>query len=103
MKNVVMKVCRFLVLIPLLAAGCVTSDTWGIHPTGSLPVGNISPETVLQLKSAAASGETELVAAAARMAWADPEQAVSIANYAANLFPERSAEIAASVAKALER
>jgi hypothetical protein len=38
-----------------------------------------------------------LIATAARMAWETPEHTESLANYAANLMPEKSAEIAAAV------
>lgn len=98
-----MKAFTALTIGALLLAGCVTSDTWGIHEKGHLPVGDLNDETRQQLKSAAASGETELISVAARLAWADPEQAVSIANYSANLFPDRSAEVAAAVAQAVAR
>jgi len=78
-------------------------DTWGVHSQGNLPVGNLSKEQVSQLKSAYSAGEPDLISTAARMAWDDPERALSIANYASNLAPDRSAEIAASVAGQMKR
>ena len=83
--------------------GCVGMDTWGVRSQGNLPVGDLSPEQVAQLKSSYSAGEPDLIATAARMAWDDPERAVWIANYASNLAPDRSAEIAASVASQLKR
>jgi len=83
--------------------GCVGMDTWGVRSQGNLPVGDISEEQVAQLKSAYSAGEPDLIATAARMAWDDPERAVWIANYASNLAPDRSAEIAVSVANQLKR
>lgn len=103
MHTMRMKTIHALLFASVLLAGCVTSDTWGIHEKGHLPVGELKDETRQQLKSAAAGGETELISVAGRLAWADPEQAVSIANYSANLFPDRSAEIAAAVAQAVAR
>jgi hypothetical protein len=81
----------------LLAGGCVGYDTMGIRATGDLPVSGLSSEQMSQLKSAADWGEPSLIATAARMAWETPEHADSLANYAANLMPEKSAEIAAAV------
>jgi hypothetical protein len=86
-----------------LLGGCVGMDTWGVRSQGNLPVGDLSKEQVAQLKSAYSAGEPDLISTAARMAWDDPERAVWIANYASNLAPDRSAEIAASVASQLKR
>ncbi|MEX1045232.1 MAG: hypothetical protein WEC73_03805 [Chthoniobacterales bacterium] len=85
------------VLMAGLAPGCVGYDTMGIRPTGDLPVSGLSGEQTGQLKSAADWGEPSLIATAARMAWESPEHAESLANYAANLMPEKSAEILAAV------
>lgn len=70
---------------------------------GNYPVGKLTSEQREQLRSAAASGEPDLIATAARMAWDRPDDAVSLANYAANLVPERGEEIAAAVAHAVRR
>lgn len=48
-------------------------------------------------------GEPSLIATAGRMAWESPENAPSLANYAANLFPEREQEIRAAVLRGLVR
>ena len=80
-----------------LLPGCVGYDTMGIRPTGDLPVSGLSRDQMGQLKSAADWGEPSLIATAARMAWESPEHAESLANYAANLMPEKSAEILAAV------
>lgn len=81
----------------MLLAGCVGLDTWNIRSKGDLPVEGLTQEQMHQLKSAAASGEPALIATAGRMAWENPELATSLANYAANLSPDRSEEIRASV------
>jgi hypothetical protein len=48
-------------------------------------------------------GEPALIATAGRMAWESPENAPSLANYAANLFPDREQEIRAAVLRGLTR
>lgn len=78
-------------------------DTWGVHARGDLPVEGLSGEQIQQLKSAAAAGEPSLVATAGRMAWESPELAASLANCAANLLPEREAEIRAAVLRGAAR
>ncbi len=78
-------------------------DTWGVRPQGSLPAEGLSGEQTQQLRSAASMGEPSLIATAGRMAWESPEQAASLANYAANLFPERDQEIRAAVLRGLAR
>lgn len=83
--------------------GCVGYDTLSIRPTGDLPVSGLSKEQMNQLKSAADWGEPSLIAAAARMAWETPEHAGALANYAANLMPDRSDEIQAAVRHAVRR
>ena len=88
---------RLALAVVLLAAGCVGYDTMGIRATGDLPTGGLSNEQMSQLKSAADWGEPSLIATAARMAWESPEHAESLANYAANLMPEKSAEILSAV------
>jgi hypothetical protein len=80
-----------------LLPGCVGYDTMGIRASGDLPVSGLSSEQMSQLKSAADWGEPSLIATTARMAWESPEHADSLANYAANLMPEKSAEILAAV------
>jgi hypothetical protein len=92
-----MRTMRWMMAAMLLAGGCVGYDTMGIRPTGDLPVGGLSNEQMSQLKSAADWGEPNLISTAARMAWESPEHANSLANYAANLMPEKSAEILAAV------
>ena len=94
---------RLPVLIALALCGCVGWDSIGVRPKGNLPVGNLGAEQRAQLRSAAAMGEPDLIATAARMAWDNPREAVSLANYAANLIPERSQEIAAAVTAAVAR
>lgn len=86
-----------------LLCGCVGYDTIGIRPTGDLPVSGLTKEQMAQLRSAASSGEPSLIATAARMAWETPEHAPALANYAANLIPERSEEIKAAVRHAVQR
>ena len=86
-----------MIAVAALAAGCVGYDTMGIRATGDLPVSGLSGEQMNQLKSAADWGEPSLIATAARMAWESPEHAESLANYAANLMPEKSVEILAAV------
>ena len=78
-------------------------DTWGVRPQGNLPAEGLSGEQVQQLKSAAARGEPSLIAEAGRMAWETPEKAAPLANYAANLFPDREQEIRAAVLHGLAR
>lgn len=87
----------------LLLGGCVGMDTWGVHPQGNLPTEGLSGEQTQQLRSAASMGEPSLIATAGRMAWESPEQAASLANYAANLFPERDPEIRAAVLRGIAR
>lgn len=87
----------------LLLAGCVGMDTWGVRAKGDLPVEGLSHEQMQQLKSAAASGEPSLISTAGRMAWENPDQAVPLANYAANISPDRGEEIRASVLNAVAR
>lgn len=82
-------------------SGCVGYDTMGIRPTGDLPVSGLNNEQKNQLKSAADWGEPSLISAAARMAWETPEHAEALANYAANLMPDRSEEIQAAVRHAV--
>jgi hypothetical protein len=86
-----------LAAVALAAGGCVGYDTMGIRPTGDLPVSGLSSEQMSQLKSAADWGEPSLIATAARMAWETPERAGALANYAANLIPEKSEEIFTAV------
>lgn len=88
-----------IVLLVLICglSGCVGYDTLGVRATGNLPVSGLSGEQMNQLKSAADWGEPSLIATAARMAWESPDQADSLANYAANLMPEKSDEIASAV------
>ena len=78
-------------------------DTWGVKPEGNLPAEGLSAEQVQQLKSAASMGEPALIATAGRMAWESPENAPSLANYAANLFPDRDQEIRAAVLRGVAR
>lgn len=92
-----MRHLRGIMAAAVLAGGCVGYDTMGIRATGDLPVSGLSGEQMNQLKSAADWGEPSLIATAARMAWESPEQADSLANYAANLMPEKSEEILAAV------
>ncbi len=96
---------RFALVLIFAAfcSGCVGWDGLGMRQRGNYPVGKLTIEQREQLRSAAASGEPDLIATAARMAWDKPDDAVSLANYAANLIPERSEEIAAAVASALRR
>lgn len=98
-----MKMRHGMSALVLVLAGCVGLDTAGVKPRGDLPVGDLTNEQVAALKSAAAAGEPSLIATAARMAWESPDDAVSLANYAANLIPERSAEIAEAVAHTVRR
>lgn len=83
--------------------GCVGYDTMSIRPTGDLPVSGLSNEQMSQLKSAADWGEPSLISAAARMAWETPDHADALANYAANLMPDRADEISAAVRHAVQR
>ena len=92
-----MRNLRALIAATVLAGGCVGYDTMGIRATGDRPVSGLSGEQMNQLKSAADWGEPSLIATAARMAWESPEQADSLANYAANLMPEKAEEILAAV------
>lgn len=78
-------------------------DTWGVHAQGNLPAEGLTTEQIQQLKSAASMGEPSLIATAGRMAWESPENAASLANYAANLFPERDQEIRAAVLRGMSR
>ena len=87
----------------LLIPGCVGWDAMGVRPRGDFPKGNLSNEQRQALRSAAASGEPDLIATAARMAWDKPDDAVWLANYAASLIPDRSQEIAAAVTTAVRR
>jgi hypothetical protein len=98
-----MKVFPAIATACLLLGGCVGMDTWGVHPQGNLPAEGLSEEQTQQLRSAASMGEPSLIATAGRMAWESPEQAASLANYAANLFPERDQEIRAAVLRGLAR
>jgi hypothetical protein len=43
------------------------------------------------------------VATASRMTWESPDDAVSLANYAGNLVPDRSEEVAAAVRRSAAR
>jgi hypothetical protein len=86
-----------------LLGGCVGMDTWSVHPQGNLPAEGLSTEQIQQLKSAASMGEPSLIATAGRMAWENPENAPSLANYAANLFPDRDQEIRAAVLRGMAR
>ncbi len=94
---------RPLVGIAIFLSGCVGWDSLGVRPRGDFPVGNLASEQRQQLRSAAASGEPDLIATAARMAWDRPEDAVSVANYAASLMPDRAEQIAAAVTSAVRR
>ncbi|MFZ9932679.1 MAG: hypothetical protein ACO3J2_04440 [Chthoniobacterales bacterium] len=87
----------------LLLGGCVGMDTWGVREQGNLPSDGLSGEQRQQLKSAASTGEPSLIATAGRMAWESPEQAASVANYAANLMPDRDQEIRAAVLRGIVR
>lgn len=86
-----------------MLGGCVGMDTWGVHSQGNLPAEGLSSEQTQQLRSAASMGEPALIATAGRMAWESPENAPSLANYAANLFPDREQEIRAAVLRGLTR
>jgi hypothetical protein len=103
LKCGVMKLRRLALLIGLLFAGCVGMDTWGVRSQGSLPAEGLSSEQAQQLRSAAAMGEPSLIATAGRMAWENPENSVQLANYAANLFPDREQEIRAAVLRGVAR
>jgi len=101
-----MRAGRIMLLAVVLAAGlpgCVGYDTIGIRPTGDLPVSGLTKEQMAQLRSAASWGEPSLISTAARMAWEHPHQATSLANYAANLVPERQEEIQSAVRHAVQR
>jgi hypothetical protein len=98
-----MKIRCVAPLLGLLLSGCVGMDTWGVRSQGSLPSGSLNGEQTQQLRSAAAMGEPSLIATAGRMAWENPEDAVSLANYAANLFPDREQEIRAAVLRGVTR
>jgi hypothetical protein len=89
--------------LAIFGSGCVGYDTMSIRPTGDLPVSGLSSEQTSQLKSAADWGEPSLISAAARMAWETPEHADALANYAANLMPDRAEEISAAVRHAVRR
>jgi hypothetical protein len=78
-------------------------DTWGVHTHGDLPVEGLTVEQMQQLKSAVTMGEPSLIATAGRMAWENPEQAASLANYAANLVPDRADEIRTAVVSGVSR
>jgi len=78
-------------------------DTWGVRSQGNLPAEGLTSEQTQQLRSAASMGEPSLIASAGRMAWESPENAPSIANYAANLIPDRELEIRAAVLRGLTR
>jgi hypothetical protein len=93
----------FAGVLAVFWCGCVGYDTMSIRPTGDLPVSGLSSEQMNQLKSAADWGEPSLISAAARMAWDTPEHADALANYAANLMPDRAAEISAAVRHAVQR
>lgn len=96
------RTCLSFILVVGLS-GCVGWDGIGMRQRGEYPVGNLTSEQREQLRSAAASGESDLIATAARMAWDKPDDAVSLGNYAANLIPERAEEIAAAVTNAVRR
>jgi len=87
----------------LLLGGCVGMDTWGVHSQGNLPAEGLNGEQTQQLRSAASMGEPSLIATAGRMAWENPENAASLANYAANLIPDREQEIRAAVLRGVMR
>lgn len=89
--------------LTVLLPGCVGWDAIGVRPQGNFPQGNLTSEQRQTLRSAAASGEPDLIATAARMAWDKPDDAVWLANYAASLIPDRSEEIAAAVTNAVRR
>ncbi len=92
-----------LTVLVFFLGGCVGSDSLFMKSPGDLPVGAITSEQRQQIRSAAASGDPDLIAATARMAWDDPQNAISLADYAANLRPERAEEIAAAVTLAVQR
>jgi hypothetical protein len=98
-----MNLLRVSLLACLLIGGCVGMDTWGVRSQGNLPAEGLSGEQIQQLRSAASMGEPSLIATAGRMAWESPENAPSLANYAANLFPDRDQEIRAAVLRGLTR
>jgi len=97
------KTFRLALAACVFLAGCVGMDTWGVHPEGNLPVEGLTDEQKQQLRSAASMGEPSLIATAGRMAWESPENAAALANYAANLFPERDQEIRAAVLRGMVR
>ncbi len=94
---------RLWIGLVVFLPGCVGWDSIGLRPRGDFPAGNLGSEQREQLRSAAASGEPDLIATAARMAWDKPEEAMSLANYAASLMPDRAEQIAAAVTSAVRR
>ena len=103
LKCCIVKFRRIVPLFGLLLAGCVGMDTWGVRSQGTHPAEGLSGEQTQQLRSAAAMGEPSLIATAGRMAWESPENSVQLANYAANLFPDREQEIRAAVLSGVAR
>lgn len=91
------------VVLALVLPGCVGWDSVGVRPQRGFAETNLTGEQRQVLRSAAASGEPDLIATASRMAWEKPEDAMQLANYAASLIPDRAPEIAAAVTNAVRR
>jgi hypothetical protein len=95
----------FLLAAVLLLSGCVGLDVGG-GPQGEdqrHTYASLNSEQRWELREAARSGDHELVATVSRMAWANPQQAIELGNYAAALRPESAAEISGAVTRAVAR
>lgn len=76
-----------MTLLALLLVGCVSGDMRETVTRDGVGSG-LSAEQRSHLRVAGRSGEPELLATAARMAWDYPEQKTAIAAYAQELMPQ---------------
>ena len=90
-----------VLLLVMFMTGCVGgemgSDVGG--PRTAAWKG-LNSEQRAQLRSAANSGDSELVSTVGRMAWDDPPNAIALGNYAASLNPDCAEQITAAVTRA---
>ena len=95
---------KCLLLSVLMLCGCVGADPGGDAGGLRTAAGSgLDSEQRAQLRSAAKSGEHELVASVGRMAWDDPSDAIELGNYAASLNPDCTDQITAAVTRAVQR
>ncbi len=83
-------------------AGCAANDDAGENRDPGMSA-QLTSEQKAQLRDSAKVGDYELITTASRMAWDNPEAAVSLADYAADLMPEKGSEISASILRASSR